>query len=314
MTSFRDNLLAGKTAFVTGGSGGIGAETAFWLARNGVRVTLAGRNLERLEAAHARLAAISEGHAAAPVDCTDLHGLEAARDAMLAREGRLDILIAFAGGGTGRPGPLETTAEADWRSSIDHNLTATFLTLRAFIPALKATRGAVVTMADMSTLEVEADVSESNLSRTGVGQPVEIMLDALPGRRFRGHVASIVPTVDRAKATVMTKIKFDELDARILPEMSAKVSFLSPQITDADQQPVMAVAAAAIADRGGASVVYRLKAGDNGKFTAEEVPVKPGRKLGDLREISGPLKSGDKLVSAPPATLKNGSRINLGAP
>jgi 3-oxoacyl-[acyl-carrier protein] reductase len=139
--------LAGKTAFVTGGSGGIGAETARWLARNGVRVTVAGRDPERLDAVLASLATISDGHAAAQVDCTDLASLEAARDAMLARQGRLGILVAFAGGGTGRPGPLETVAEADWRSSIDHNLTATFLTLRAFIPALKASGGAAVTMA-----------------------------------------------------------------------------------------------------------------------------------------------------------------------
>jgi HlyD family secretion protein len=175
-------------------------------------------------------------------------------------------------------------------------------------------QGAVVTMADMTTLEVEADVSEGNLSKAQVGQPVEVTLDALPGTRFKGHVSGIVPTVDRAKATVMTKIKFDQLDPRILPEMSAKVAFLSQQITDADQQPVMAVTAAALADRGGANVVYRLKAGENGKYIAEEVPVKAGRKLGDLREISGALKAGDKLVSAPPASLKNGARINIGTP
>jgi RND family efflux transporter MFP subunit len=173
-------------------------------------------------------------------------------------------------------------------------------------------QGAVVTMADMSTLEVEADVSEGNLSKAQTGQPVEVTLDALPGVRFKGSVSGIVPTVDRAKATVMTKIKFEELDPRILPEMSAKVAFLSQQITDADQQPVTAVAASAIVERNGASFVYRLKAGADGKFTAEEVPVKAGRKLGDLREISGPVKTGDKLVSSPPASLKNGARINIG--
>jgi RND family efflux transporter MFP subunit len=176
-------------------------------------------------------------------------------------------------------------------------------------------QGAVVTMADMGTLEVEADVSEGNLSKTKVGQPVEITLDALPTVRFRGHVSGIVPTVDRAKATVMTKIRFDQLDNRVLPEMSAKVSFLSQDITDADQQPVLAVANTAIAGKDGASVVYRVKAGEAGAAaTVEEVAVRPGRKLGDLREIAGQVKSGDKLVSAPPASLKNGSRVNAGTP
>ena len=173
-------------------------------------------------------------------------------------------------------------------------------------------QGAVVTMADMTTLEVEADVSEGNLSKTKVGQPVEITLDALPTARFRAHVVGIVPTVDRAKATVMTKIKFDSLDPRILPEMSAKVSFLSQAITDADQQPVMAVANTTVVNKDGSSVIYRVKAGDVGKYTAEEVQVKAGRKLGELTEISGNLKSGDKVVSTPPASLKNGARINIG--
>ena len=102
-------------------------------------------------------------------------------------------------------------------------------------------KGAVVTMADMSTLEVEADVSESSLAKIKVGQPAEIVLDALPDARFRGRISRMVPTVDRAKATVMTKVKFDEIDPRILPEMSAKVSFLSQEVTPEQQKPLVAV-------------------------------------------------------------------------
>ncbi len=173
-------------------------------------------------------------------------------------------------------------------------------------------QGAVVTMADMSTLEVEADVSEGNLSKTRAGQPVEITLDALPTVRFRGHVSGIVPTVDRAKATVMTKIRFDNLDSRILPEMSAKVSFLSQEITTADQQPVMAVAPSALVTRDGKTVVYRIKS-VNGQSEVEEVAVKPGRTLGDLREIIGGLKSGDKLVTDAAGGLKSGAKVTISA-
>jgi tetratricopeptide (TPR) repeat protein len=93
-------------------------------------------------------------------------------------------------------------------------------------------QAAVVTMADMSTLEVEADVSEANLAKVKVGQPCEIQLDALPDQRFRGIVQRTVPTVDRAKATVMVKVRFVEPDARILPEMSAKVAFLEKELPD----------------------------------------------------------------------------------
>lgn len=175
-------------------------------------------------------------------------------------------------------------------------------------------QGAVVTMADMSTLEVEADVSESNLAKTKVGQPVEITLDALPQSRFKGHVVGIVPTVDRAKATVMTKIRFDKLDPRVLPEMSAKVSFLSQEISDADQQPVLAVAKTAVQQADGGAVVYRIVGQEKNAAKVEAVQIKLGRPLGDLSEVvSGGLKSGDKVVANPPASLKNGGRINLGA-
>lgn len=169
-------------------------------------------------------------------------------------------------------------------------------------------QGAVVTMADMSTLEVEADVSESNVGKIRPDQPVEITLDALPEARFRGSVARIVPTVDRAKATVMTKIRFEKLDPRVLPEMSAKVNFLSQPATDADQKPVLAVNPKAIVERGGRKLVLRL-AGD----TLQEVPVTPGRKLGDAVEITGGVASGDKLVLAPVDSLKAGSRVEVAA-
>ncbi len=168
------------------------------------------------------------------------------------------------------------------------------------------TQGAVVTMADMTTLEVEADVSESNVSKAQTGQPVEITLDALPNVRFRGSVVGIVPTVDRAKATVMTKVRFEKLDARILPEMSAKVSFLSQPITDADQQPLLAVNPKAVVERGGKKAVFRIK-----DDAVEAVPVTPGRKIGDNLEVTGALKSGDKLVLEPGDKLEAGSKIKV---
>ena len=167
-------------------------------------------------------------------------------------------------------------------------------------------QGAVVTMADMSTLEVEADVSESNVGRVRIDQPVEIALDALPNERFRGSVSRIVPTVDRAKATVMTKVRFDKLDPRVLPEMSAKVVFLTQRPSDADQKPVLAVNPKTLADRDGRKVVLRV-AGD----TLQAVPVTPGRTLGDVTEVGGALKAGDRLVLSPGDKLQAGSKVAL---
>ena len=167
-------------------------------------------------------------------------------------------------------------------------------------------KGAVVTMADMSTLEVEADVSESSLSKISVGQPSEITLDALPGSRFRGTVSRIVPTVDRAKATVMTKVRFDAIDPRVLPEMSAKVSFLSQPVTAEQQKPLTAVNPEALAQRDGKSVVFVVR--DN---LTVLVPVVTGSKIGDVIAIAGDVKTGEKAVLAPSSDLKPGTQVRV---
>lgn len=92
--------------------------------------------------------------------------------------------------------------------------------------AATTARAAIVTIADMSSLEVEADVSESQIQRIKTGQRCEITLDAYPDKKYEGTVNKIVPTVDRAKATVLTRVKFNQIDANVIPEMSAKVRFL----------------------------------------------------------------------------------------
>lgn len=192
------------------------------------------------------------------------------------------------------------------------------------LSSASGTQGAVVTMADMTTLEVEADVSEGSVGRTRVGQPVEVMLDALPGVRFMGRVGGIVPTVDRAKATVTTKVKFDRLDPRILPEMSAKVNFLSQAITEADQRPLLAVPSAAIGTRETQRVVWRMTSGPAEgqapatRWQVDAVAVTPGRVLGEVQEITplraGGLKSGDKVVLSPASTLRDGDPVRLAQP
>ena len=168
-------------------------------------------------------------------------------------------------------------------------------------------QGAVVTMADMGTLEVEADVSEANVGKVRVDQPVEVTLDALPELRFAGSVARIVPTVDRAKATVMTKIRFARIDPRVLPEMSAKVVFLSQAPGPGDATPVTAVNPKTVVDRGGAKTVFRIEGS-----SVQAVAVTPGRTLGDTLEITGAtLKPGDKLVLSPGDKLKTGDKVTV---
>jgi len=112
--------------------------------------------------------------------------------------------------------------------------------------------------------------------------------------------------VDRAKATVMTKVKFDAIDPRILPEMSAKVSFLSQDVTDEQQKPIVAVATDAIQQRDGRPVVFVIKEG-----IATAVPVTLGKKVGDLTGITGDVKSGDKVVSRPPENFASGALVKV---
>ena len=169
-------------------------------------------------------------------------------------------------------------------------------------------KGAVVSMADMSTLEVEADVSESSLANVHAGQPAEIVLDALPGARFPGHISRIVPTVDRAKATVMTKVRFDAIDPRILPEMSAKVGFLSQEVTASDEKPLVAVNSDAIVERDGHAVVFVVRDG-----RAVAVAVTTGGKVGDATAITGAVKAGEKAVSKPAPELKDGTLVKTAA-
>lgn len=165
------------------------------------------------------------------------------------------------------------------------------------------TKGAVVTMADMATLEVEADVSESSLAKIKIGQPCEIQLDAFPDERLRGTVSRMVPTVDRSKATVLVKVKFVDHDPRVLPEMAAKVAFLSQEVSPEQRRPAVVVHKDALAQRDGRTVVFLV---NDGKVKQQEVQA--GERINDLVAVPG-LKVGDKIVARPPERLSDGDRV-----
>lgn len=166
-------------------------------------------------------------------------------------------------------------------------------------------KGAVVTMADMDTLEVEADVSESSLSKIAVGQPAEIQLDAFPGLRLPGVVSRTVPTVDRSKATLLVKVRFAERDPRVLPDMSARVAFLARPLTGEERKPLTALPPAALTQRNGNTVAFVVRDG-----RVQQVPVTSGRRLGDLVAVSG-LTPGQKVVLKPGERLENGMQVEL---
>jgi len=167
-------------------------------------------------------------------------------------------------------------------------------------------KASVVSIADMSSLEVEADVSESNLSQVRLDQPCEIQLDALPDQRFRGEIHMIVPTADRSKATVMVKVRFIDKNSRILPEMSAKVAFLSRLVKAEEEKPRTALNQTALINRKDRKTVFLVK-GNRVVVT----PVTLGRPMGDMVEALEGVKVGDKVVLNPSNKLRDGSKIKI---
>jgi len=172
--------------------------------------------------------------------------------------------------------------------------------------ATSSSRGAVVTIADMNSLEVEADVAEANIERVKAGQPCEITLDAYPDTRYPGKVSKIVPTADRTRATVLVKVAFIKIDQRVLPEMSAKISFLpvTAKVSLENQAAMVAVPNSAVTNRNGVKMVFLLEGN-----TVKSVPVTTGRVLGDLTEIKEGVKPGDRIVLAPPGSLASGVKV-----
>jgi RND family efflux transporter MFP subunit len=165
------------------------------------------------------------------------------------------------------------------------------------------TKGAVVTIADMDSLEVEADVAESSYLSIHVGQPVEIQLDAIPGERFEGVVSRMVPTVDRAKASTLVKIRFVQRDSRMLPDMSAKVAFLEREVAESERKPVLAAPMAAVFEVDGRQHVYVV---EDGK--ARLRPVDLGAKVGDQIEVRD-LNAGTRVVIRPLEDLVDGHAV-----
>jgi RND family efflux transporter MFP subunit len=174
------------------------------------------------------------------------------------------------------------------------------------IGAAADAKAAVVNIADMGSLQAEVDVSESNIDQVRVEQPCEVRLDALPDMRFRGKVHMIVPTADRSKASVMVKVAFLDHDPRILPEMSAKVAFLSREVLLQEQEPVTAVPSSALIKTDGKVAVFVFQAD-----RARRVSVQAGRVIGDMTEVTSGLRLGEKVIVAPLDRILEGSRASL---
>ncbi len=176
------------------------------------------------------------------------------------------------------------------------------------------TRGAVVTMADLTTLEVEVDVNEAYIGRITSRQKARITLDAYPDTAFRGQVRQIVPTADRQRATVQVKVSILDHDPRILPEMGARVDFLAPEAAPAGTTSGPAVAprlrlpATAVREEGGQSVVWLVREGRLEPRTVEAGPVSGG-----FREIRSGLAGGELVLVGGVETPRAGMSVKVSA-
>lgn len=173
------------------------------------------------------------------------------------------------------------------------------------------TRGAVVTMADLSTLEVEVDVNEAYIGRIASGRPARITLDAYPDTTFRGVVRQVVPTADRQRATVQVKVSITDHDPRILPEMGAKVDFLEADSSSGRGTPASARAAirvpeAAVKTDSGSTVVWIVR---DGRLVRR--PVSTGPVSGGFLEVRSGLNGGEQLLVGGVDVPANGMRVKV---
>ena len=170
-----------------------------------------------------------------------------------------------------------------------------------------STRGSVVTIVDPDTLEVEADITESYIGKITMGLPAEVTLDALGAEKLPASTYKIVPTADRQKSTVKVKVRFDKVDARILPDMSAKITFIQKDPQAATHQAArVTVPKSALLQRDGKTVVLVLN-GD--RMQSQAVTI--GSEFGDRVEIKQGLAGGEILVVRGGETLSDGTRVKM---
>ncbi|WP_363800440.1 efflux RND transporter periplasmic adaptor subunit [Lysobacter firmicutimachus] len=170
------------------------------------------------------------------------------------------------------------------------------------------TRTGIGTIVDMDSLEIEVDVGEAYIGRVQPKMPVEAVLNAYPDWKIPAEVIAIIPAADRGKATVKVRIAIKLRDARIVPDMGVRVSFLeaAKPAQAVQAKPSAMVPAAALAQRDGRDVVFVVE-GEKARQTA----VTLGRKLGEDREVTQGLSGGETVVLTPPDRLSDGAAVRV---
>jgi RND family efflux transporter MFP subunit len=260
-----------------------------------------GAQLKNADQEFARTAELAKQHIASQSDLDLAESNAKALQAHLAQQ-KLDIVVA-------------ERQVAEWQQQLDD------MTIRApfdgvittkdaqpgeMISPVSAgggfTRTGIGTIVDMTSLEIEIDVNESYINRVEQGQPVEATLDAYPNWKIPCKVIAIIPTADREKSTVKVRVGFDQLDPRILPDMSVKVAFRDSGGT-AVARAVM-VPKNSVLNRDGRDVVFVVRDGH-----AERRAVNVTDTQNDDSVLSAGVSAGEKVVVNAPADLQDGMAV-----
>ncbi len=168
--------------------------------------------------------------------------------------------------------------------------------------------GAIVRIADPSSLEIEADINESFIARLQLGQPASIRVDAVPDETYSGRLRQIVPTADRQRAVVEVKVAIDDRDERLVPDMSCSVTFLEEDVDRSELQaaePEVLVKAAAVVSEGANHFVFRLTDGEVSRIVVE-LDEKVDE---DTWRVASGLVGGETVIMDPDAELADGDRV-----
>jgi len=181
---------------------------------------------------------------------------------------------------------------------------------------ISTSSGAIVALADLTTLEVEADVAEANVAKVANGQPAEVTVEAIPDKRYKAVLRQVIPTADRTKATVQVKVTILDKDKDLKPEMSAKVTFLEPEKKAAAPAgaaaPVVLVPRESVVTRDGKPTVFLVREGTRGgasKVQARAIVLGTERQ-GQVIVKDG-LSGGETLVLRPKDDLKDGAAVKV---
>jgi RND family efflux transporter MFP subunit len=173
------------------------------------------------------------------------------------------------------------------------------------------TRTGIGTIVDMDSLEVDVDVNEAYIGQVTSGMAAQAVLDAYPDWRIPAHVIAVVPNADKGKATVKVRVAVETKDQRLVPNMSARVSFLAQKpAAESAAAPVPAgvlVPAQAIVERGGRSVVFVVT---DGRAVERAVTPAP-QDVGSMKLLPRDVTAGEKVVVSPPQELRDGAKVSI---